>query len=1044
MMYLFLSRLFGVMPRQGSAQSWGVFLLQKMSMLLVLGMGGFPLTSYAVLQLHDGQNFVYDVEANGVLAQGSFNAYANMYRLRVNNANYLGQVTQLSTDGREAYLASFTEPASGLQVERRIYVPKTGQFARYMEVVGNPTSVTKTVDIEISGTLGSGNNTQVLDSRSNYLMTQTVVNGVVVSNSPILLHYHSQAGGAITATHSLSGGQLSWTYAKISIPANSQRRIIYFVAQAGTAIQATDIATYIAFNPSSLYENIVDTIRGEIVNFTPPSPNANTDFSSAIALSNGELRQGSLEETDTASHQRAGTPADGYLLNLAKDETVTLTAAAGFNTYLYLFDDIAGKTVLASNDDKDKNTQQSEIVFTAPATKTYYIEVTAFNRQERGTYSLNVQSGKQNKAPQAYDFVITGQNSTAPATVTFTDFSHDSDGSIVKRCWQFGDGSPSQCTTGNSISYTYTSAGQYSVGVTVTDNDNLADTQTAVVKIIAPVEGIVLPLANIVSGELSTADTRSRTRVNALTDRYVIAAPNVGEELVLEMSSERFDSYLYLYDQYNRLVRQDDNSGGGKTAKLRYAPTYAGNLYVEATSYDDNQLGFYSLSLQKVSAATTVNVVLEASTMLNNPLQNLFVARLPDSFKPTFLLWNFGDNSATLSTDEAIASHTYSRTGTYTVSVIANNANGEVETGSKTFFINSQVIIPQSHFSATPLFGEIPLPVFFSNQSSTTLSGDTLRYIWDFGDGQIATDSTPNHTFTAAGAYQTVLRTYSTLTQQSNSYTVPITVIDRASENIAMTGITRLRPQVLMGGLDPMLVDLLDTDLKVFAIIRTGSAKIQTVRLLQNGSDYSLSLQHVATYSNGDQRYEAMFPLYRGLFPAITLGELFGAKTGQFRIQADDISGQFHAFPNLELGSNPPLSTAPTALKIEPIRALKVRRHQAQVLAAGFDPALVNTTDSQFTVKAIVREGISPIESVVLQQNQGTFALSMRLLETLPDGDYLYGVAFAYPQDSFSNVTLGNIWSNQASAEFFSVIVTDKAGYTHRYPELKIGNYPVQ
>ncbi|EIJ44263.1 PDK repeat-containing protein [Beggiatoa alba B18LD] len=1014
-----------------------------LAMLLIMG-SLLPVSSYAVFTLRDGQNFVYDIETNGILAKGSFNAYANMYRLRINNVNYLGDVAQLSADGREVYLSKFTEPVSGLQVERRIYVAKTGDFARYMDVVGNPTTQSKSVTLEISGTLGAGVNTTLADSRSNYLITQTVVNNKVVNTSPTLLHYHSQAGGAITATHQLNGGQLNWTYPVITIPANSTRRIIYFIAQADDKKIATDIATYIAFNPSSLYENIEASTRSEIVNFTPPNPNPSNDFSSAIALSMNEIRQGNLEDSDAFSHQRAGTPSDKYLLNLAKGESVTLKAAAAFNTYLYLFNDVAGTQVLTANDDKNKYTQQAEISFTAPESKTYYIEVTALDRQERGAYSLSVSASQRNQAPKAHTFAMTGQNGTAPATFTFTDFSQDTDGHITQRCWQFGDGSASQCTTGNTISYTYSNAGQYIVGLTVTDDKNAVDTQTDVAYVSLPVEGVVLPLANIVTGELSTNDNRSRTRVNALTDRYVITAPNVGEELVLEMSSERFDSYLYLYDQYNRLVRQDDNSGGGKTAKVRYTPTYTGNLYVEATSYNDNQLGFYTLSLQKVSEATTVNVTLEASTMLSNPLQNLFVARLPDSFNANFFLWNFGDNTATLSTDEAIASHTYSRAGTYTVSVIASNTNGDRVTGSKSFFINSQVIIPQANFSATPLFGEIPLPVFFTNQSSSGLIGDVLHYIWDFGDGQIATDSTPSHTFTAAGTYQTVLRTYSTLTQQSNSYTVPITVIDRASENITMTGITRLRPQVLMGGLDPMLVDLLETDMKVFAIVRAGNAKIQTVRLLLNGSDYSLSLQHVATYSNGDQRYEAMFPLYRGIFPAITLGDLFGAKEGQFRIQVDDINGQFHAFPNLEIGSNATLTTTPLALKIEPIRALKVRRRQPQVLAAGFDPALVDLNDTQFTVKAIIREGISPIQSVLLKQNQGSFAVAMHLLETLPDGDYLYGVTFAYPQEAFSNLTLGNIWSNQNSLEYFSVVVTDQAGNNHRYPEFKIGNYPAQ
>lgn len=59
--------------------------------------------------------------------------------------------------------------------------------------------------------------------------------------------------------------------------------------------------------------------------------------------------------------------------------------------------------------------------------------------------------------------------------VTFTDSSSDSDGSIASYSWDFGDGGNS---TDQNPTYTYGSAGTYSVTLTVTDDDGATDSDT--------------------------------------------------------------------------------------------------------------------------------------------------------------------------------------------------------------------------------------------------------------------------------------------------------------------------------------------------------------------------------------------------------------------------------------------------------------------------------------------------------------------------------------------------------------------------------------
>jgi PKD repeat protein len=91
---------------------------------------------------------------------------------------------------------------------------------------------------------------------------------------------------------------------------------------------------------------------------------------------------------------------------------------------------------------------------------------------------LNVTAGGGgNIAPVAnFNSAVSG------LTVSFTDTSSDSDGSIASRSWNFGDGTTSTAT---NPSKTYAAAGTYSVGLTVTDNGGLSNTRTQSVTVTA-------------------------------------------------------------------------------------------------------------------------------------------------------------------------------------------------------------------------------------------------------------------------------------------------------------------------------------------------------------------------------------------------------------------------------------------------------------------------------------------------------------------------------------------------------------------------------
>ncbi|MFI4970193.1 MAG: S8 family serine peptidase [Lysobacterales bacterium] len=81
-------------------------------------------------------------------------------------------------------------------------------------------------------------------------------------------------------------------------------------------------------------------------------------------------------------------------------------------------------------------------------------------------------------APPVADFTDTING----LTVSFTDTSSDSDGTIASRSWDFGDGSALD-TTANPV-HTYAAGGTYSVSLTVTDNGGASNTKTLPVTVV--------------------------------------------------------------------------------------------------------------------------------------------------------------------------------------------------------------------------------------------------------------------------------------------------------------------------------------------------------------------------------------------------------------------------------------------------------------------------------------------------------------------------------------------------------------------------------
>lgn len=137
--------------------------------------------------------------------------------------------------------------------------------------------------------------------------------------------------------------------------------------------------------------------------------------------------------------------------------------------------------------------------------------------------------------------------------------------------------------------------------------------------------------------------------------------------------------------------------------------------------------------------------------------------------------WDFGDGGVSTSQNPT---HTYTTAGTFGVTLLLTDANGCTSNQSFPALVNSNDNRPFAGFDANPQVACVPpVDVSFANLSF----GGTppLTYLWDFGDGNTSTDTSPVHPYDAEGVYDVSL----TVTDQFGCATVAaedsfITIVD--------------------------------------------------------------------------------------------------------------------------------------------------------------------------------------------------------------------------------------------------------------------------
>lgn len=326
------------------------------------------------------------------------------------------------------------------------------------------------------------------------------------------------------------------------------------------------------------------------------------------------------------------------------------------------------------------------------------------------TDTVIVPSGVRVNTKPVANFSATPRDVCARMPISFTDLST---GNITNVFWTFGDGGSS--TTRNPI-YNYQDTGYFNVRLIVA-NDGCPDTiQFDNYIHISP------PIANF-SSNFGCRNPTTRL----FTDRSIGA-----DEWHWDFGDGTFSTLQNPVHQYagvgNYVVTLRVRN---RTTGCEY--TRSGNVQVIIEKAN------FTVSDTVVCRNADVNFSAWGNTVSNVASYN----------------WSFGDGST--GTGSTI-SHAYSVSGKYTVQLIVADALGCRDTLTKPLHI--EVSGPVAGFSPSSSVTCFPNPTVFNDNTVTDVIHPITSWVWNFGDGNITTFTSPPffHTYTQPATYHVSLK----------------------------------------------------------------------------------------------------------------------------------------------------------------------------------------------------------------------------------------------------------------------------------------------
>ena len=316
---------------------------------------------------------------------------------------------------------------------------------------------------------------------------------------------------------------------------------------------------------------------------------------------------------------------------------------------------------------------------------------------------------------------------TDPDSINLTFASPDT---LLNYTFDFGDGNSIQGDTllpfpNGLVSHTYQSTGVYDLIVTTNDlNTCLRTFYGKVINLRYPVVGIGGPDNGHSNGCIP----------------FVSSFKN--------NSSHVSDCTQFTWNFGDGSTETYNYTNANDTIYHNYVVTNC-NIYVTLSATNScgstqttwGPINAYTSDIAEISANN--NVFCHPNTTVT--LQNLTQYNCYSGTK--FFYWNFGDGTNTGWSSIGIGqSHTYTTPGKYTITFTDSNLCG-IDTATEEIIVYGPI---QAGFMYSPSqLGCIDYMVTFTDTSV----GDSLTYVWNFGDATTSTLQNPIHTYTDTGIY---------------------------------------------------------------------------------------------------------------------------------------------------------------------------------------------------------------------------------------------------------------------------------------------------
>jgi PKD repeat protein len=291
--------------------------------------------------------------------------------------------------------------------------------------------------------------------------------------------------------------------------------------------------------------------------------------------------------------------------------------------------------------------------------------------------------------------------------------SSSSSGQITSYTWDFGDGTTG---TGARIRHQYAQPGQYTVSLTVTASNGTTATATQTIQIQAPQQP---PTA-------------------------VISAPDTGvvnQPLTIDGSSSNANS--------GQITGYAWDFGDGTTAngaKVVHTYTQAGSYTIALTVTTSNGLTATATHAIQIEEQPLTAVISAPTTgQANQPLTFDATGSSAGVGQIRHIEWNFGDGT---DASGATVVHTYTRAGSYTVTLTLTGNDGGVATATQTIQIG-EVPTETATPTATPTLTPTPSPTATTTPTATATATPTATPTVTPAPSATAIPATPTPSATA-------------------------------------------------------------------------------------------------------------------------------------------------------------------------------------------------------------------------------------------------------------------------------------------------------